>query len=232
LPDSWTVRNAWKRGFEHWQTQRKEVSKGTGIAPGKYNDFKVHLSNDSRTATKLVPKDNGGNNLVLGEWIYAQLVTPDGTTSADGFELHMLGDHSGAAGSRVSVGLVKSYAESRVTVQSQQDPFQPSQTADDPLVNIFDAGTHHDEVIEKIEDDNDLPPYDVGIDYPGSSGNHPKPLVVQDTTIVDGRAVMGGFNAICGVLEIESTSSVADDVYSVLVELAPGNYRGIAADVI
>ena len=82
LPDSWTARNAWRRGFEHWVRQRKEVTKGTEVAPGKYNDFKVHLSNDSRTATKLIPKDNGGNNLALGEWVYSQLVTPDGTTSA------------------------------------------------------------------------------------------------------------------------------------------------------
>jgi hypothetical protein len=36
----------------------------------------------------------------------------------------------------------------------------------------------------------------------------------------------------CGVLELETTSPIASDVYSVLVELAPGSYRGIAAEVI
>jgi hypothetical protein len=35
-----------------------------------------------------------------------------------------------------------------------------------------------------------------------------------------------------GLIEIESTSPIANDVYSVLVELAPGKYRGIKADVI
>ena len=59
-----------------------------------------------------------------------------------------------------------------------------------------------------------------------------KPLVVQDTVLVDGRAVVGGFNAVCGLLEIESQSAVINDVISILVELAPGNYRGIGAEVI
>jgi hypothetical protein len=36
----------------------------------------------------------------------------------------------------------------------------------------------------------------------------------------------------CGLIEIEAKSPIANDVYSVLVELAPGNYRGVAADVI
>jgi hypothetical protein len=36
----------------------------------------------------------------------------------------------------------------------------------------------------------------------------------------------------CGLIEIESTSPIADDTYSVLVELAPGKYRGIAAEMI
>jgi hypothetical protein len=36
----------------------------------------------------------------------------------------------------------------------------------------------------------------------------------------------------CGLLELETTSPINSDVYSVLVELAPGNYRGVAAEVI
>lgn len=230
VPDSWMARNAWKRGFAMWQRMRKEATKNSKIGPGKFNDFKVHLSNDSRQATKLVPKDNGGNALSLNEWNYATMVSPDGTTSADEFELHMLGAHSGSAGSLVSVGLVKSYGESRTTVQSTA-PNTPSTASDDPLVNMFDDGTTFDEVINLVEGENDSPPYNVTA-YAGSDGNHPKPLVVQDTTLVDGRAVMGGFNAICGVVELETKSSVAEDVFSVLVELAPGNYRGIAAEVI
>lgn len=232
-PDSWSVRNAWKRGFEHWRIMHGNTISlgGTDNLQGKFSDFKINLSNDFRTATKLVPKDNGGNNLVLGEWDYATMVSPDGTTSADAFELHLLGDHVGSAGAWTSVGLVKSYGASRQTVDNDQ-PYTPSTASDDPLVNMFDDGTVVDEIVQLQEDENDNAPYSRD-GYAGGSSNHPKPLVVQQTTLgADGRATVGGFTAICGVVEFETTSSVASDVYSLLVELAPGNYRGIAAEVI
>ena len=60
----------------------------------------------------------------------------------------------------------------------------------------------------------------------------PKPLVVADGTIFTGETVMGGFESLCGLIEVESTSPIGGDVYSILVELASGDYRGIKADVI
>ena len=133
----------------------------------------------------------------------------------------------GAAGGRNSVGLIKSYGESRATV-NPQDPNVPGDASSDPLVNVFDYGTTIDDVIDDLEFYNDNPPYDID-GYPGDDSNAPKPIVKQDTTLVDGRAIMGSFSALCGLLEIESKSPVASDVYSVLVELAPGKYRGIHA---
>ena len=48
VPDSWTARGAWKRGFKAWQSQRDMVAgQQTDIRSGKYNDFKVHLTNGS-----------------------------------------------------------------------------------------------------------------------------------------------------------------------------------------
>ena len=231
-PDSWTVRNAWKRGFKVWNMHREEASRAAGnTLKSKFDDFKVYLSNDHRVATMLTPKDNGGNNLQFGEWNYADVFTSDGTTSADAFQLHLLGGHVGSTGSLTSVGLVKSYGESRTTVDTDQ-PNVPSTASTDPLVNTFDHGTVIDEVVGQMIAENDNPPYDV-TNYPGSDGNMAKPIVVQQTTLgADGRASVGGFTAICGLLELETTSPKANDVYSVLVELAPGSYRGIAADVI
>ena len=57
-------------------------------------------------------------------------------------------------------------------------------------------------------------------------------MVVQDTTIVDGRGSLGGFTALCGVIEVEITSALPGDVYSILVELASGKFRGIKAESI
>jgi hypothetical protein len=185
----------------------------------------------AQSPTYLVPKDNGGNALNLGEWTYSTYESPDGTTGSDAFAVHMLGDHIGAAGSRTSVGLLKSYAESRATVDND-DPNLGAVDGDDPLLNLFDDGTTRDEIIDNLKSHGEDPPYNL-FNYTGEVGNMPQPLVVQDTTLgVDGKATVGGFNAICGLVEIETTSPLANDVYSVLVELAPGKYRGIKADVI
>jgi hypothetical protein len=82
-----------------------------------------------------------------------------------------------------------------------------------------------------MEAHGDAPPYDV-TNYPGGANNGEKPSVVQDTCIVDGKSVVGGFNAIAGLIEVEAKSQEPNDVISILVELAPGSYRGIAAEMI
>jgi hypothetical protein len=233
VPDSWTVRNAWRRGFEMWNKMNKQSTLGdqSSLKP-KFHDFKIRgIGSYAPTPTYLVPKDNGGGSLSLGEWTYTQLVSPDGTTGADNFSLTLLGGHIGGAGSRTSVSLVKSYAESRATVQND-DPNRDGVDIDDPLLNLFDDGTVADEVTNQLLFHNEDTPYDTTT-YPGETGNMPQPLVVQQTTLgADGRATVGGFTAVCGLLEIETTSPIANDTYSVLVELAEGSYRGVAAEVI
>ena len=231
IDTGWVSQMAWKRGFSVWNRMNAEASKQlAGDIDGTWADFKVHMSIDGRSATKLNPLDNGGNAYLPGEWDYSLMESPDGTTGSDEFQLHMLGDHLGAAGSRTSVGLIKSYGESRATVQVG-DPNVPSTASADPLVNVFDYGTTIDDVIDNLETSNDQPPYDVN-DYPGGDLNAPKPIIVCDSTIVDGKTVLGGFTARCGLLELETKSPLPSDVYSVLVEIAPGNYRGLKADVI
>lgn len=227
----WVTQMAWKRGFQTWNKMNAEATKQlAGNIAGTWSDFKVSLTPEFRVASKLAPRDNGGNAYLGGEWSYTVLVTPDGTATDDEFQLTMLGDHIGAAGARTSVALVKSYGESRATVQNN-DPNVPSVASADPLVNVFDYGTTIDDVIDNLETSNDSAPYDV-YNYPGSDLNAPKPIIMQDSTLVDGRSVMGGFIARCGMIEFEAKSAIPNDTFSVLVELAPGNYRGIKADVI
>ena len=232
-PDSWVVRNAWRRGFEMWNEMNKQSVLGNqpSLKP-KFHDFKIRgIGSYAPAPTYLVPKDNGGGSLSVGEWTYTAMVSPDGTTSADSFNLTLLGDHVGAAGARTSVSLVKSYGESRATVQDN-DPNRAAVNIDDPLINLFDDGTVVDEIANNLLYHNEDSPYDNDL-YPGESGNMPQPLVNQQTTLgADGRATVGGFTAMCGLVEIEATSPIGDDVYSVLVELAPGSYRGISAEVI
>jgi len=231
IPLSWVSRQAWKRGFETWQKMNREAMHANlPSVQGTWADFKVYMHSGQTTHTLLTPKDNGGNSYSVGEWTYSRYVSPDGTTSADEFGAWMLGAHSGSVGAWSNIGLIKSYAESRATVQDGS-PLVPSTLSDDPLVNVFDYGTTVDEVLNNIEGDNDQAPYNV-YTYPGEDGNGPQPMVVQDTTIVDGRAIMAGFEAMLGLVEFETKSPLVNDTYSVLVELAAGPYRGIKADVI
>ena len=232
VPDTWVARGAWKRGFDAWRKmQRKAVQlTGNDITP-TWNDFKVYLTNDHKFGTALSPLDNGGNVATAGDWSYSVFRSPDGTTSADDYNAHMLGAHNGSVGAYNNIGLIQSYGDARATI-AQPSPNVQNTADDDPLANLFDDGTVTDEVIADMRSKGEDAPYAIG-GYPGDGTNHPKPLVVQQTTLgADGRATVGGFSAMCGLVEIEATSPIGSDVYSVLVELAPGSYRGIAAEVI
>jgi len=231
-PDSWVSRGAWHRAYKAWKEMNKTATgQLSGNIAGTWADFKIFLSADMAGATLPSPLDNGGNAIAAAlDWDVSTFVTPDGTTTDDEFYATLLGDHVGAAGSRTSVGLIRSYGESRATVQLT-DPAVPATASADPLVNLFDYGTTIDDVIDNMEDENDQPPYSQ-VNYPGGATSHPKPIVIHDTTIVDGHAMMGGFSALMGHLEFEIKSAIPEDVFSVLIELAPGKYRGIKADVI
>ena len=231
IPSSWVAHMAWKRGFKVWQKMYSEASENlSGDVTGTWSDFKVFMSNDMRAGSVLSPIDNGGNPYTTDEWAYANYVTPDGTTGADPFEVHMMGDHNGNPGAWNSISLIKSYGESRATV-NPADPNVPGTASDDPLVNVFDYGTTVDEVVNIMESFNDFPPYAL-VDYPGADVNGPKPIVAQQSCLSDGRTTLAGFEALCGLIELESSSPISEDTYSVLVELAPGKYRGIKAEVI
>jgi len=233
IPESWVSHGAWKRGMKTFQLMNKEATHNlTNDISAKWQDFKVYMSNDHRASSNVLrPIDNGGTVAVDGEWTYTVLITPDGTTGADPFSLHMMGATvtSGTSGV-VSAGLIESFGATRATVDNDQ-PNVPGIASDDPLLNVFDYGTTVDEVIDRLETENDNPPYDSAL-YPGGAANMVKPLVVQDTTLVDGKSTVGGFGAMLGLIEVEATATEGEDVYSILVELAPGSYRGIKADVI
>lgn len=246
-PSSWPVHQGWKMAKKMWDEMRLAHGGAPGsglptsITPATWADFKVYLSEDHKSTGGSRPRDNGNNLVNVGEWVYSKFQSPDGTTGADEYECWLLGAHNGAAGSRVGVGIVQAYEESRRTVQ--QDNTGSEINSDSPWINLFDDGTTLDEIAADMVNDGDLPPYDFN-EYPGGGTNMPKPVVAgmaalaatsndavpaPSTKYAAPSVVIGGFNAPCGLLEIEIQSTEASDVYDILVELAPGDYKGIKA---
>ena len=231
-PNSWVVRNAVKNGRALYEKMRKKAMEASpGNRVGKYSDFKIRgLHSGATSPTFLTPLDNGGNSLTAGEWIYSTFVSPDGTTGADPYTCHLLGGHATSGANVISVGLVESFGNTRATV-SDNVPVSAADP-DDPLGNLFDDGTTVDEILNDVATDNDNPPYSI-LAYPGGATNMSKPLVMQHGTLgADGRVTLGGFAAVHGLLEFEVTSPIEGDVYSVLVELKEGSYKGIAAEAL
>jgi hypothetical protein len=251
--DSWVVRNAWNRGFEFYELMNKKVldMPGQSKRKGRWHDYKVYLTEDHRSsaaAYKPGARDNGNNLALNGEWIYSKYQSPDGASGNDEYTAHLLGDHTAGGGgddSYASISLVKSYAESRGTVANT--PSLDNDGDDDPLLNLFDYGTEIDEIAANLDDDNDLPPYgwsataaNQGDYYPGSNGNVPKPIVRRLAGVGQQggnsapTVMLPGFDAMCGLIEIETQSQNAagenvPDTFDVIIELAPGGYKGVAA---
>lgn len=231
VPHTWVAANAWKRGFQAYQTMNKDAMSKTNDISGTWADFKVYLSNDMRTGTILEPVDNGNALYLPGEWDYSSFVAPTAAAGVtDSYRAHIMGGHSGAPGSYASIGLIQSYGDARATVGTFS-PDVPAAVSDDPLVNLFDYGDTQNQLLTDLTQYNDNPPYD-HFEYPGDDTNASKPIVVGQVSIADGSATIGSFSAMCGLLELEAFSPVDGDVYSVLVELAPGKYRGIKAGAI
>ena len=261
-PDTWVTRNAWQRGFDLWNQMNNKVldMPGSEKRKSQWHDYKVYLSDAHRTAAsarKPGVVDNENQQYLNGEWNYATYQSPDGQTSNDEFTAHLVGNHSGSIGAWQSIGLIKSYAEARGTVQKNV-PSLDDEGDDDPLLNLFDYGSEIDEIASDLDTDYDMPPYghptnasDIGEYYPGSESNGPNPVVRRlvsigtadigtgafaDQGVAAPTVMVPGFDAICGLIEIETQSqtkgglfSSGDDVIDILIELAPGNYKGVAA---
>lgn len=204
------------------------------VTPATWSDFKVYLSAEHKSAGGIQAIDSAGNGVAVNEWRYSMFYSPDttGGASADEYDVKLLGNHDGAHGNYTCVGLIDAYAESRRTVQI--DDTGDEMVGNSPWIQLFDDGETLDEVLTEMKIDGDEPPYDLDV-YTGLNGNMPKPLVRDLKTIVNYGAdnapsvTFGGFAVPCGLLEIEVASMTPSDQLDILVELAPGDYKGVKA---
>ena len=148
------------------------------------------MTDDDETDPKAFATVNG---LEYGEWDYTPFTTPDGTTGADEFTLHLYGTHEGTTSNITGVGLLKSYFESRKSPIGWRDMTMGSEStqpfdSNDPLLNLLDHGTVVDEIASDLYDKNDKPPWPTDADGLKNAWNKPKVIAAGNTITPAGGA--------------------------------------------
>lgn len=238
LPDNWITRSSYRRGkatFDEMnELARRNLS--PSVIP-KYYDFKVYMSDLHRNTGSANPSLHHINSASLehqaDDWDYSQMVSADddgdSNQNADNFYLHMIGPHSGSANAWDSVGLIKSYSDSRAFVQATS-PAVSADVSEDPLINMFDFSSEEqlNEIIDRLEDDNDQTPYDQSV-YVGESVQSMQQVGRLVTTTQQGRKdVISGFCAPLGLLCVDPQDTATS--YRIVINLAPGTYHGVYAE--
>lgn len=258
IPDTWITKAAHRRakGVFDEMNERAARSGAMSVYP-KYHDFKVFMSKrhlDEGTTLPVLYDINGNyDQKVADDWVLSTLVSADddgdGSQEADDFLLHMLGDHNGNADNWVSVGLIKSYMNTR-PMPDDNEPNFPSgaDLRTDPLVNLVDYSSEEqmNDIIDNLNADNDTTPYDANA-YIGAGGTGIRvsdgtPTDVVDmhhvvrlnTTAETGRVATGaGFCAPLGLICVDPDNAMAsDNKFRVVLNLAIGTYHGVYAETI
>ena len=237
LPDTWVTKNAWNRGFRLFQKMNSMVDDTSGVGRPSYHDFKVYMSELHKATGTANPQMYGINavNSFKGadDWVYSEFVSADddgdAIQQADNFTVHMLGAHQGTPDNWISVGLIKSYAESRITVEPDS-PEDNNVNNADPLMNIFDfsAEEQMNDIITNLRGDNDAPPYDQD-NYIGESANDMQHVARIGTEVGVGRVGRAsGFCAPFGLICVDPHG--VSTAFRVVLNLAQGTYHGVYAE--
>lgn len=244
LPDNWVTKNAWNRGFRMFQKMNALVD----TPRPKYHDFKVYMSYLHMQTGSLPPKlfnvNSVGHAKNADEWAYSQFTSGnddgDGVQEADNWFVHMLGPHvsqiTGSAATDssnfASVGLIKSYSETRPEPDQSGSPIVPVNAELDPIQNIFDMSSEDmvDDLVERLDEDNDETPYDADT-YIGEYGYDMQHVARLATSEASGRvAKASGFCAPLGLICIDPQETQGADDWRIVINLAQGTYHGVYAE--
>ena len=245
--DTWAMRNSVKRAYRRWNEMNDQVLAEQPELKARWNDFKPYVSQGhynvavGGAGTVESPEDIQGNKVQYGEWVHSVFESPDGTTSADGYVVGILGDHLGTPGdgNMTYVGLIQSYGDARGTISNQEPTVSVTAAADDPLVNLLDAGTQFDEIVENIVQEGDEPPYmleksgNYGGAYVGAANNLPDELMVAElnsSSATDGLQRIYNLDVPLGVIRIDHATETGSTNFSIVIELAEGKYKGIHSE--
>ena len=242
-PNSWIAHNAWTKGFSAWRTQQRQITDALGQISGKWSDFKVYLDDTHEdSSNQLIPQDANGDDYSLGEWEYSKLVFDDDGTERE-FKMHMIGSSNLADTNEESgIALIEEYADSRPYFA--ETPVVPGAASNTIYAKLMGTDEMSDMLVDNIEGDNDLPPYDAD-DYPNGSTNADHPVEVRwgSVNATQSSTMLPGFIAPLGLVQIVTAelaladptdptaqyAAVAAATTQVMLTIAPGTYRGVLA---
>lgn len=238
VPDNWITKNAWNRGFRIFQKMNNLVGPPLGAIKPKYHDFKVFMNDLHRTTGSTLPalhtiNGNPGQSQLVDDWVYSQFVSADddgdAVQEADNFYGHIIGPHSGLPTNWDSIGLIKSYGETRGTVNAET-PDDANVDITDPLLNLFDASSEEqvNDIAFNLLEDNDNPPYNFN-QYVGEAATSLQHVARVGTEVGVGRVGRAsGFCAPFGLICVDPHG--VSTAFRVVLNLAQGTYHGVYAE--
>jgi hypothetical protein len=235
LPTTWPVQAAWKQAFQLWKKQRASVQDVSNIS-SKWSDFKVYLSDDSRSYDVLNFNDSEGDALGTGDWDQSKMFLDEDGDNTDDFFLHMMGSNNGSlpGGTCVSASLLANFED--VLQIPQSEPDVPANANQSLFVLMARAGADTElnkDLVDAMEVDNDQPPYSQTL-VPGAKTSGGDPWVYREISIKASEqpAVMiPGFAVPLGLVDVKTVSSSGTasnpKQIELVIELVPGSYKGI-----
>lgn len=241
LPDNWITKNSHSRGFQLFQKMNAmSDSPISAVGRPKYHDFKVFMDQRHAALGTSTPPSLHSINAISAtvssdDWVYSQFVSADddgdSTQEADNFTVHLAGGHVGTTDDWTSVGLIRSYGESRRTVQPTNAPGSASNvTITDPMMNIFDFSSEEqmNDIVENLTTDNDAPPYDFNV-YVGETNTNLQHVARVGTEVGVGRVGRAtGFCAPFGLICVDPHG--VGTQFRLVLNLAVGTYHGVYAE--
>ena len=238
LPNTWPVRKAWQLGFENWLNMNKRMNPDVlrrVAKAGKWNDFRIFFSSDHGTDDdKPTFTDVEGDTINIDEYSYSKFFPTDGDSiDPNGTYCHMIGKHSGQAGDYDSISLLSAYHEIALPpAEAHDSDHTDTGTSLGVWANLFEStAAVNNSLATELDDSYDEPPYD-STSFPGMFGNSGGPWSAREVHIegqFQNSAIVGGFEVPCGLICVE-TKSTSSNTIGLIIELAPGTYKGIAAE--
>ena len=250
IPTVWPVLSAYRLARRQWNRQIK--TQGVNDLRGAWDDFRVFMNNDHVGVGSMDPDHpkivdiesytagDHDESTLYGEYNASLLsATTHGTDNAltvlgPGAASHNgnLPEAYGGAAIDGVIGLVHEWNKLKADVPETPDSgsnnAESSALADGPL--SLRETTYDSDIIDRIEDYGDAPPYST------SPGGYLSVRGVDSWTVREGHLATGqksmmlpGCEVFCGLMQVETKSTDDDNTIGLLVELAPGSYKGVHA---